>query len=341
MPDPRFFDTAPPVTLAELAQQVAAELLDGALSDRGIVGVSTLERAGPSEVVFYSDRRYSAALASTRAGACFIEQGQIEALPEGCAALLTPLPQAAFAKAAARLHSPRRADGELAVHRSAELETGVFVGPGATVGCEAKIGGGTQLGAGAVVGPGVCIGRDCYVGANAVVGFALVGDRVRIHAGAVVGEAGFGAAPGERGLVDMPQLGRVIIQDDVTVGAGTCIDRGAFEDTVIGENTKIDNLVQIAHNVTIGRNCLLVAHTGISGSVAIGDDCVFGGRAGTVDHITIGRGARVSAGAGITKDIPAGETWGGYPARPFSRWKRETAWLTINAGRRSTKGRGT
>jgi UDP-3-O-[3-hydroxymyristoyl] glucosamine N-acyltransferase len=220
------------------------------------------------------------------------------------------------------------------IHPSAELEPGVVLGPGVMVGEGAQIGRGTWLGPGAVVGPGVAIGRDGWIGARAVIGFALIGDRVRIHAGAVIGEPGFGAAPGPRGVVDLPQLGRVILQDNVTVGANACIDRGAFEDTVVGENTKIDNLVQIAHNVVIGRNCLLAAYTGISGSTVVEDGCVFGGRAGITDHIVIGKGARIAAAAGVMKNVPAGESWGGSPARPVKLWLRETALMARLARRR-------
>ena len=207
--------------------------------------------------------------------------------------------------------------------------------PGAVIGPRAQIGRGSTIGPGAVVGPGVTIGRDCTVGPRAVVVFALLGDRVRIHAGAVIGEPGFGAAVGPRGVVDMPQLGRVVIQDGVTIGSNSCVDRGAFADTVIGENTKIDNLVQIAHNVVIGRNCVLAAHTGVSGSTIIGDGCMLGGRVGIADHITIGPGVRLAAAAGVMKNVPPGETWGGTPARPIGRWLRETALLARLAVRRN------
>ena len=223
------------------------------------------------------------------------------------------------------------------MHPSAQLEDGVILGPGAVIGQNAVIGRGTYISAGAVIGPGVTFGRDGYVGANASIGFALIGDKVRVHSGAVIGEPGFGAAAGPDGLVDVPQLGRVIIQDGVTIGSGSCIDRGAWDDTVIGENTKIDNFVQIAHNVVIGRNCLLAAHTGISGSVFVGDGCMFGGRAGVSDHRMIGAGARIAAAAGVMSNVPAGESWGGYPARPMKRWLREIAWLA-RAARRPHRG---
>jgi UDP-3-O-[3-hydroxymyristoyl] glucosamine N-acyltransferase len=184
----------------------------------------------------------------------------------------------------------------------------------------------------------VVIGRDCRIGAKAVIGFALVGDRVTVHAGAVIGEAGFGAAAGPSGVVDLPQLGRVILQDGVTIGANSCVDRGAFGDTTIGENSKIDNLVHVAHNVRLGRNCVAAAYTGISGSTVVGDGVAFGGKAGVADHLEIGAGASIGASASVFKDVPAGETWTGFPARPLRRWLRETAWLSRMAGGRGHKG---
>ena len=334
MPDPRFFESLGPVSLADIAAAAGAELAQPELSARPIQGVAILSRAAADRVTFLADRRHAAALGESKAGACFVTPRDLESVPDGCAALLTPSPQAAYAAAAARLHRPRLAGAGAPVSPGALLEDGVQLSPGVVIGAGARIGRGTTIGANTVIGPGVAVGRDCSIAANVTIGFTLAGDRVRILAGAVIGEPGFGATVGPKGLIDIPQLGRVILQDGVTIGANTCIDRGAFDDTVIGENTKIDNLVQIAHNVRVGRNCVMAAHTGISGSVVVGEGVQFGGRAGVADHVDIGAGARIAAAAGIMKDVPAGETWGGSPGRPLKRWMRETAWLAKMAYRR-------
>jgi UDP-3-O-[3-hydroxymyristoyl] glucosamine N-acyltransferase len=207
----------------------------------------------------------------------------------------------------------------------------VTLAAGVVLGEDVRIGRGARIGANAVIGPGVSIGRNCVIGSNVTIGFSLIGDRVRVAAGSVIGEAGFGLAVSRTGALDIPQLGRVILQDDVSVGANCCIDRGAWEDTVIGEGTKIDNLVQVGHNVVLGRGCVLVAHTGLSGSVKAGDGVQFGGKAGLADHLNIGSGAKIAAGAGVISDVPAGETWAGYPARPIRRWLREAAWVAKQA----------
>ncbi len=339
MPDPRFFEDLGPVTLIELAAVTGAELARAEDGERRVSAVAPLARAESGDLSFFADRRYLTDLTATGAGACFVPRDFAEAAPAGCAVLITREPQAAYAAAADRLHRPRRADArDPLVHPDAVIEDGVGLGPGVTIGAGAHIGRGTTIGAYSVIGPGVAIGRGCTIGTHVTLGFALLGDRVSILSGAVIGEPGFGVTFGRGRMVDVPQLGRVIIQDNVSIGACTCIDRGAWDDTVIGENTKIDNLVQVAHNVHLGRNCVLAAHTGISGSVVAGDGVQFGGRAGIADHVRIGDGARVAAAAGVMKDIPPGGAVAGLPAKPVRQHMREVAWLGKMAQQRRELG---
>jgi UDP-3-O-[3-hydroxymyristoyl] glucosamine N-acyltransferase len=183
------------------------------------------------------------------------------------------------------------------------------------------------IGANAVIGPKVRIGRDCSIGAGTNLTHAVIGDRVVIHPGCHIGQDGFGYVSGAQGHVKVPQVGSVMIRDDVEIGAGTTIDRGGMRDTQIGEGSKIDNLCQIGHNVVIGRQCIVVALTGISGSVTIEDHAVLAGAVGVAPHVTIGKGAVLAARSGVMSNIPPGETWGGYPARPRTEWLRQQATL--------------
>jgi len=328
MPDPRFFVSLPALSAGELAERIGGEIVRG--GDRQVSAVAPLASAGSGDVAFLGDRKFVTALGETQAGCIILPASALQAAPAAAAVILSDEPQACWARASSTFHRPVALSGkaerdEVSEDGAVEFEPGVVVGHGA------RIGRGSRIGANSVIGPGVQIGRDCVIGSNVSISFALIGDRVRLLAGARIGEAGFGAARSKIGPVDIPQLGRVILQDDVTVGANSCIDRGAYDDTVIGENTKIDNLVMIGHNCVIGRNCLMAANTGISGSVIVGDNVIFGGKAGIGDHIRIGEGARVAAGAGVLADIPAGETWSGYPAKPLRQFLRETIWLAKQA----------
>ncbi len=335
MPDPRFYEDLGPITATDLAHICGARLVDGEAGRRLISLVAPLGRADETAVGYFADRRYTADLASTRAGACFVTPDLVEPMPAGVLALVTDEPQAAYARAAARLHRLRRREPhDPSVHPDAELEDAVLVHHGVVIGPDARIGRGTELGPNCVIGPGVAIGRNCQVGSNCAISAALIGDGVRILAGAVIGEAGFGVAASRSGAIDVPQLGRVIIQDNVSIGACSCVDRGAWDDTVIGEFSKIDNLVQIAHNVRLGRSCVLAGRVGLAGSVVAGDGAMFGGGAGVGDHISIGAGAQIAAAAGVMHDVPAGERWAGAPAKPIRRFMRESAWLAKMAGAR-------
>jgi UDP-3-O-[3-hydroxymyristoyl] glucosamine N-acyltransferase len=340
MPDSRFYEDLGPFGLDELIEVTGATPADGSAGGASVFGsVAPLALADADAVGFFVDPRHLDALKATKAGACFLAPAQAEFAPAGCVVLLTREPKVAYAKAALRLHRPRLMEaGVERVHPTAAIEDGVVLAAGAVVGPGASIGARTHVGANAVIGPGVAIGRDCVIGSNVTIGFALIGDRVRILAGAVIGEAGFGVEASQGAAMDFPQLGRVILQDGVTVGANSCIDRGAWEDTVVGENTKIDNLVQIGHNVQLGRSCVLCGSVGLSGSTIVGDGVMFGAKAGIADHVTIGSGAQVMAAAGVMSDIPAGETWGGAPAMPRRQFWRQVAWVSRMANSRSRRG---
>lgn len=327
MPDPRFFEDLGPVTLAELAKVAGARMSDPAMGARTVSAVAVLARARPDTVTFLTDRKYAEALAQARPSGVFVSERDLDLVPEGCVALVTPTAHAGYALAADRLHRPRRHLGPEAVSRDAVLEEGVVLAPGAVIGPGARIGRGTEIGANAVIGPGVAIGRDCFVGAGASLGFALLGDRVRILAGARIGEPGFGATGAAQGVIDVPQLGRVILQDGVTIGANSCVDRGAFEDTVVGENTKIDNLVHIAHNVVIGRHCLIMGQVGFAGSTHLGDYSVVASQSGIAGHLKLGPQATVGAKSGVMRDIPPKGTVLGMPAMPDKQTKRQ--WIAL------------
>ncbi len=332
MSEPVFLRHARGLTLAEVAALTGAAPPPEALLARRVVDVASLDRAAPNAISFFDNKAYAAAAAATHAGGCLTTAALAKELPARVAALVVHEPFHAFVAVARELfpHALRPSSlaeaGSMAgaqVHPSARLESGVTVEPGAVIGPRAKIGGGTLIGATAVIGSDVRIGRDCSIGAGAVIAYALIGDRVIIQPGCKIGQDGFGFVMSGAGHSKVPQVGRVIIQDDVEIGAGTTIDRGAIRDTVIGEGTKIDNLVQVGHNVSIGRHCVLVAQVGIAGSSTLEDFVVLGARVGVNDDARIGEGAQIAATSNVNGIVPAGARWGGTPAKPLKLWFRE------------------
>jgi UDP-3-O-[3-hydroxymyristoyl] glucosamine N-acyltransferase len=351
MTEPFFFDRGRGLTVREIAALTQAEPRPGANLDRRITGVASLDRAGRNDLVFLDKPKYAAQLSGSAAGICLTTERHADRAPSHMVVLCVREPYRAFVQVtralfpdALRPSSLLEASGTAVgacVHPTARMESGATVDPGAVIGPGAEIGSGTVIGANAVIGPRVRVGRQCVVGANTSITNALLGDRVIVHPGCAIGQDGFGYVMGARGHTKVPQIGRVIIQDDVEIGALTTIDRGALSDTVIGEGTKIDNLVQVGHNTTIGRHCVVVAQTGISGSVTIEDFVVLAARVGVHDHLTIGEGAQIAAAGVIWSDVPPGARLGGWPAKPVRQWMREVATVARLAGndRRSTGGR--
>jgi UDP-3-O-[3-hydroxymyristoyl] glucosamine N-acyltransferase len=340
-----FFHRAGPFPLRMVADTIGAELSHSADGIRTIHDVRSLRHAGPGHLTFFENKKYIGQLASTQAEACVLASAFATRAPGATAALTTPSPYLAFALAVALFYadglrskaaaSAADRDGG-AVHPSAQIAEGVTIEPGAVVGREAVIGRGTTVAAGAVVGYRVVLGSDCYVGAGATITHALVGNGVIVHAGARIGQDGFGFAMSAKGHRKIPQIGRVIIGDDVEIGANSTIDRGSLSDTTIGEGTKIDNLVQIAHNVVIGRHCVIVSQSGVAGSAELGDFVIMGAHSGVIGHVKVGSGAQIAGMAHVKNDVEPGARMGGTPARPFKDWAREVAALK-QLGRKDTK----
>ena len=337
-----FFPRHPGLTVREIIALTGGQAARGADLDRRVTGIAALDRAGAEDLTFLDGLKFADLAARCEAGACLTTERFAHLVPERVSLIHARAPYRAFVQvarvlfpSALRPSSLFEANGIAAgalVHPTARLESGATVDPGAVVGPRAEIGARTVIAAGAVVGPNVHIGRDCAIGSGATVMHALIGDRVIVHPGCRIGQDGFGYLGGASGHQKVPQIGRVIIQDDVEIGANSTVDRGAMNDTVIGEGTKIDNLVQIAHNVVIGRHCVLASQTGISGSCVLGDNVMTGGQVGLADHLVIGTGAALGAKAGVMHDVPAGGRWVGAPAKPVKQFFREVAALERLAG---------
>jgi len=334
MQHPGFFHRAGPFTLKEIAAASGASTLNQGQETRIIEDVRPLQSAGPADLSFFENRKYATLLGMTGAGACILAARDAVRAPAATAILTSDQPYHSFARVltlfyADALRSKAAAtaadsNGAL-VHASASIAEGVSIEPGAVIGREAVIGEGTIVAAGAVVGYRSVLGRDCYVGPGAAVTHAILGDGVIIHSGVRIGQDGFGFAMSAKGHMKVPQIGRVLIGNDVEIGANSTIDRGSLSDTVIGDGTKIDNLVQIAHNVIIGKHCVIVAQSGVAGSAEIGDFVVMGAHSGVIGHVKVGSGAQIAGMAHVKNDVEPGARMGGTPARPFKEWAREVA----------------
>jgi len=328
MADPRFYRNQGPVTLGALCAKL--ELAPPSSPDREIYDLAGLEGAGPLHLSFFNGaREQRQAFARSRAGFCLVPAGDVADAPEGMTLLPTKTVPYVWA-AAAYLFYPehgqslwpqQQIDPTATIASSATLSHNVVVGAGA------QIGEGTRIGPGCAIGPGVAIGRNCEIGANVTITHAYIGDGVVLLPGVRIGQPGFGFASSSGGHVKLPQLGRVIVQDRVEIGANSTVDRGALGDTVIGEGTKIDNLVQIGHNAKTGQHCFIISQAGMAGSSELGDFVIIAGQVGVADHVRVGSGARIAGQSGLLPHTTyeAGVDYGGMPARPLKEWVRELA----------------
>lgn len=334
--DPRFFEVTGPHSLAAIAE-VAGGRFEGD-GGRLFAGIGSLPSATPDQVSFLDSRRYVEALETTRAGAVVVDEAMLERVPAGCVPIVVKQPALGFARVALLFHPP--APRRPGIHPTAVIGAGASIGEGTEVGPYVVVGEGASIGPDcllephAVVGRGVVLGARARIHNHASITHAVAGDDVVLHPGARVGNEGFGFTtdPETGRHVTMPQLGRVVLGDGVEVGANVTIDRGASQDTEIGAGTRIDNLVQIGHNVRTGRACVLVAQVGISGSTTLGDHVVLAGQAGVAGHLSIGSGARIGAQAGVMKDVAPGLDVAGLPAKPARDHWREVAALRRIAG---------
>jgi UDP-3-O-[3-hydroxymyristoyl] glucosamine N-acyltransferase len=329
----KFIDIVP-LSAGEAASLANIELADTGHSSALLTGAASLEGASSGDLTFVTSKALPDIGKPLRAAAVICLPECVSSIPEGIAVLISARPKDSFATVTAAMYPSSQLAAQFGpdenhafISATATIEPGVKICAGAVIGESVSIGEGTVIGPNATIGQNCQIGRNCQIGAGVTVTHALIGNGVILNPGVRIGQDGFGYVPIRSGLQKIPHVGRVIIQDSVEIGANSSVDRGMLDDTVIGEGTKIDNLVQIGHNVRIGRNCVIAALCGLSGSVRLGDWVMVGGSVGLADHISIGDRAQIAARSGVMNDVPAGEKWGGTPAQPVKDFFREVSAL--------------
>lgn len=347
MPDERFFNRRGPFALGALAALAGARL-EGAGPEHPIVDVAPLDQATPDQLTFLDNKKYLPGARTTRAAACLIRPELADQLPAGVGRLISDEPYRGYARIASVFYpeaaAPSPDHPQLPtsagawVHPEATVGAGCRLAPGAVIDAGAVLGPRSRIGANAVVGENVRIGADSVIGPGVTLSHCLIGERVVLHPGVRIGQDGFGFALGKDGHLKVPQLGRVIIEDEVEIGAGSTIDRGSGPDTVIGQGSKIDNLVMIAHNVELGPGCVVVAQSGISGSTRIGAGSVLAAQVGVTGHLTIGPGVQLAARSAVIRDLEGGQAYGGAPAIPAREWRRQLAAISRLGKRRGGDG---
>jgi UDP-3-O-[3-hydroxymyristoyl] glucosamine N-acyltransferase len=331
MSDDRFFKPEGPFTLAILAEMIGAELVEPARAGQLVRDIAELDQAGKDDISLFCDARHAGAFAKSLAGVVITSKKLGDYPHNGGALLLAADPRLAFAELG-RIFYPARAP-ESFVHAKAIIAPSARIGAdcsiaaGVVIGGHVSIGPRGRIGANTVIEDGVTIGADAVIGPNCSISNALIGDGVNISSNVSIGGEGFGFVPGPQGPVRLSHIGRVLIGNRVAIGSNCAIDRGGLGDTVIGDMTALDNLVQIGHNVRIGKGCVFAGQAGVAGSATIGDYVMVGGAVSISDHVTVGNGAKIAGKSGVMRDVAAGETVAGYPAIPVRQWHRQSVAL--------------
>ena len=329
MVDTTFFKNNGPFKLSVIAEICGAELRDLSQGEISISDISTMEKAQKGEICFFYDKKAKAKAAEIKASACVTTAELADSIPEGVAVMISANPKLAFLQLNKKFYSEIRTGKEISrtaiIAPSAKIGENTFIGEHVVIEENVEIGDNCYIEHNAVISRGCKIGNNCRIGANASVAYTIMGNDCYIYAGARIGQDGFGFMVINGKHERIPQLGRVIIGNDVEIAANTCVDRGALDDTVIGDGCRIDNLVQVAHNDKLGRGCVIVSQTGIAGSCTFGDYVVCGGQSGFADHLNIGSGAQIGAQSGLMRDVEPGAVVMGYPAVPIKEFMRQVA----------------
>ncbi|MAZ76324.1 MAG: UDP-3-O-(3-hydroxymyristoyl)glucosamine N-acyltransferase [Micavibrio sp.] len=340
MADHNFHHKTSPKTLAELIELSGCKLHSDTGAECVIEDVAALQDAGNGQISFFDNVKYKDDFKHTKASACIISKEMIKHAPDGVTLLISPHPYKSYALIAQAFYPEEYPESNISkaahIDESASIGEGCVIEAGAVIASGAKIGKGCWIGANVTIGDNVVLGDKCRIGANASISHAILGQNTRLYPGVRVGQDGFGFAIDPAGHVKVPQLGRVLIGDNVEIGANTCIDRGAGPDTVIGDGAWVDNLVQIAHNVKIGKGCVIIAQAGIAGSSIIEDYAVIAAQVGVAGHLTVGMGAQVGAQSGVMRDVPAGAKVLGAPAVPVKEEMRQIAAVKKLASKRNS-----